>query len=354
MAERRRFKWIRFMLCRNESQPMDRLSALELFVRVVEAGSFSAAARERRLSQPAASKQVAALERSLGVRLLHRSTRKVRPTDEGLAYYEQAREAVQTLREAGAAVRLRDAGLGGTLHVATSVGFGRVSVAPLVAGFLAAHPRLAIELHMADAYVDLVREGIDVAIRVGELRDEGLIARRIGTSERVVVAAPAYLERAGEPVSPSDLAAHNCIIYSGLAAADHWPFETDDGVETVSVRGNLRCSSGEGVLGAVLAGAGITCAPLWQVGPEIAARRLKRLLPRHRPRPLPIHAVWPTSRRLSPRVKVFVDHLEDCFARCPWVAGFGLPRLRGRGRPEPSDPPRFPAPPGEPPDQQNA
>jgi DNA-binding transcriptional LysR family regulator len=310
---------------------MDRLAALELFVRVVEAGSFSAAARERRLSQPAASKQVAALERSLGVRLLARTTRKVTPTDEGLAYYERAREAVQALREAGAAVRTRDASLGGTLHVATSVGFGRVTIAPHVAGFLAAHPRLAIELHMADAYVDLVREGIDVAVRVGELRDDGLIARRIGTSERVVVAAPSYLERHAEPTAPQDLSTHNCVVYTGLATADRWPFEAADGVEHVAVRGNLRCSSGEGVLGAVLAGAGITCAPLWQVGPEIAARRLKRLLPRHRPLPLPIHAVWPTSRRLSPRVKAFVDHLEASFARCPWVAGFGLPRVRAQG-----------------------
>jgi DNA-binding transcriptional LysR family regulator len=308
---------------------MDRLAALELFVRVVESGSFSAAARERRISQPAASKQVAALERSLGVRLLARTTRKVTPTDEGLAYYDRAREAVQALREAAAAVRTRDAGLGGTLHVATSVGFGRVSVAPRVAAFLAQHPRLSIDLHMADAYVDLVREGIDVAIRVGELRDEGLIARRIGTSERVVVAAPAYLEREGEPATPAELARHQCVVYTGLATLDRWPFEAGDGIETVQVRGSLRCSSGEGVLGAVLAGAGIACAPLWQVGPEIAARRLKRLLPRHRPVPLPIHAVWPTSRRLSPRVKAFVDFLEAGFASCPWVAGFGLPRVRG-------------------------
>ena len=309
--------------------PMDRLAALELFVRVVESGSFSAAARERRLSQPAASKQVAALERALGVRLLHRTTRKVTPTDEGLAYYDRAREAVQSLREAAAAVRTREAGLGGTLHVATSVGFGRVSVAPRVAAFLAAHPRLSIDLHMADAYVDLVREGIDVAIRVGELRDDGLIARRIGQSERVVVAAPDYVARHGEPNEPADLARHNCIVYTGLATVDRWPFEAGEEVETVAVRGNLRCTSGEGVLGAVLASAGITCAPLWQVGPEIAARRLKRLLPRHRPLPLPIHAVWPTSRRLSPRVKAFVDHLESGFQRCPWVAGFGLPRVKG-------------------------
>lgn len=310
---------------------MDRLAALELFVRVVETGSFSAAARERKLTQPAASKQVAALERSLGVRLLARSTRKVAPTDEGLAYYERAREAVQALREAAAAVGVRARELGGTLHVATSVGFGRVSVAPRIARFLDEHPRLSIELHMADAYVDLVREGIDVAIRVGELREDGLIARRIGQSERVVVAAPDYLARHGEPAAPADLARHNCVVYTGLATVDRWPFEAGDGVEVVAVRGNLRCSSGEGVLGAVLAGAGIAVAPLWQVGPDIAARRLRRLLPAHRPVPLPIHAVWPTSRRLSPRVKAFVDFLESGFTHCPWVAGFGLPRVQRAG-----------------------
>jgi DNA-binding transcriptional LysR family regulator len=306
---------------------MERLSALELFVRVVETGSFSTAARERRLTQPAASKQVAALERELGVRLLTRTTRKVRPTDEGLAYYDRAREALQLLREAGAAARARELGLGGVLHVATSVGFGRLQVAPQVAGFLAAHPRMSIELHMADAYVDLVREGIDVSIRVGELRDEGLIARRIGSAQRVVVAAPAYLERHGEPRTPDELATHNCVVYSGLATVDRWPFETADGVQHVQVRGNLRCSSGEGVLGAVLAGGGVMAGPLWQLGPEIAARRLKLLLPGHRAVPLPIHAVWPTSRRLSPRVKAFVDHLATAFESDPWIAGFGLPRV---------------------------
>lgn len=307
---------------------MDRLAALETFVRVAETGSFSATARERGISQPAASKLVAALERQLGVRLFRRTTRRVHLTDEGLAYFETCREALQQLREAAAAVTAGAKSLGGTLHVATSVGFGRLQVAPRVAGFLAEHPRLAIQLHMADAYVDLAREGIDVAIRVGELRDDGLIARRIGTSERVVVASPAYLARAGAPETPADLVGHNCIVYTGLATVDRWPFEGADGPYEVQVAGNLRCTSGEGVLGAVLAGLGITTAPLWQVGPEIAAKRLSLLLTGHRAVPLPVWAVWPTARRLSPRVKAFVDYIEDAFARDPWIAGFGLPRIR--------------------------
>ncbi len=307
---------------------MDRLTALEVFVRVVETGSFSAAARERQLSQPAASKQVAALEQSLGMRLLTRTTRRVQPTDEGLAYYEQVREALQSLREAGAAAAARERGLGGTLHVATSVGFGRLQIAPRVVDFLATHPRLSIQLHMNDAYIDLAREGIDLAFRVGQLRDEGLIARTIGSTARAVVASPAYLQRHGAPSTPEQLVEHNCLVYTGLATLDRWPFEFADGVREVQVRGNLRCSSGEGVLGALLAGGGIGAAPLWQVGPEIAAKRLVRLLPSFRVVPLPMYAVWPPSRRLSPRVKAFVDFITHAFERDPWVSGFGLPIMR--------------------------
>lgn len=311
---------------------MDRLAALELFVRVVESGSFTAAARERRLSQPAASKQVAALERSLGVRLLHRTTRKVTPTDEGLAYYERAREAVLALREAAADLRATGGRLTGVLSVASPAAFGRLQVAPRLADLLGRHPRLVVELRLVDPPVDVVRDGYDLAIRIGEMRDERLVARRIATSEQVVVAAPAWLERHGEPAVPADLAAHPCLVDATSAAADAWAFEVADGVETVCVRGNLRCAGGEGVLGAVLAGAGIACAPLWQVGPEIAARRLKRLLLRHRPVPLPIHAVWSASRRLSPRVKAVVDHFEHGLRHDPWVAGFGLPRVKARER----------------------
>jgi DNA-binding transcriptional LysR family regulator len=308
---------------------MDRLAALELFVRVVESGSFTAAARERRLSQPAASKQVAALERSLGVRLLHRTTRKVTPTEEGLAYYERAREAVLALREAAADLRATGGRLTGVLSVASPTAFGRLQVAPRLADFIARHPRLAVELRLVDAPVDLVRDGYDLAIRIGGMRDERRVARRIGSSERVLVAAPSYVERHGEPAVPADLATHACLVDPVSDPGDAWSFEAGDEPETVPVGGRLRCTGGEGALGALLAGAGIACAPLWQVGPEIAARRLKRLLPRHRPVPLPIHAVWPTSRRLSPRVKALVDHLEDGLQRDPWVAGFGLPRVKG-------------------------
>jgi DNA-binding transcriptional LysR family regulator len=307
---------------------MDRLSALEAFARVIETGSFSAAARERATSQPAVSKLIAGLERELGARLLTRTTRRVQPTEDGLQFYERTRDALQLLREAEAALKAREFGLGGVLHVATSVGFGRAQVAPRIAVLLEQHPRLRVALHMNDAYVDLVREGIDVAIRVGELRDEELIARRIGMTERVIVAAPAYMEKHGAPERPTDLTLHNCIVYTGLATVDRWPFENGDAVEEVRVSGNLTCSSGEGVLAAALAGAGIAAAPLWQVGPEIAARRLKLLLPAHRPVPLPIHAVWPPTRRHSARVRTLVDFLEAAFSRDPWVAGFGLPRIR--------------------------
>lgn len=307
---------------------MDRLAALEVFVRAVETGSFSAVARERHTTQPAISKQMAALERQLGCRLMNRTTRRLNLTDAGMAYYEQCRDALQTLREASASLRADQEGVGGSLRLATSVGFGRSQIAPRLGEFLKRHPRLSIELAMNDAYVDLAREGIDVSIRVGPQRDEELIARQIGLSQRVVCAAPSYLEQAGTPTRPADLVRHNCVVYTGLETLDRWQFDGPDGVEEIRVRGNLRCNSGDGLLGATVGGVGIFNAPLWQVGPEIAARKLKLLLSGYRPLPLPIWAVWPPSRRLSPRVKVLVDYLEHAFQRDPWIAGFGLPQVR--------------------------
>lgn len=307
---------------------MDRLAALEVFVRAVETGSFSAVARERRTTQPAISKQMAALERQLGCRLMNRTTRRLNLTDAGMAYYEQCRDALQTLREASASLRADQEGVGGSLRLATSVGFGRSQIAPRLGDFLKRHPRLSIELSLNDAYVDLAREGIDVSIRIGPLRDEELIARQIGLSQRVVCAAPGYLDQAGVPAVPEDLASHNCIVYVGLETFDRWQIEGPAGPESIQVRGNLRCNNGEGVLGAALGGVGIVNAPLWLVGPDIAARRLKLVLSGYRPSPLPIWAVWPPSRRLSPRVKVLVDYLEHAFQRDPWIAGFGLPQVK--------------------------
>jgi DNA-binding transcriptional LysR family regulator len=307
---------------------MDRLAALEVFVRAVETGSFSAVARERKTTQPAISKQMAALERQLGCRLMNRTTRRLNLTDAGMAYYEQCRDALQTLREASASLRADQEGVGGSLRLATSVGFGRSQIAPRLGDFLARHPRLTIDLAMNDAYVDLAREGIDVSIRIGPLREEGLIARQIGQTQRVICAAPSYLEKAGSPQTPAELRDHNCVVYAGLEIHDRWQIEGPAGIEEVDVRGNLRCNSGEGVLGAALGGVGVINAPLWMVGPDIAARRLKLLLSGFRPLPLQIWAVWPPSRRLSPRVKAVVDYLEHAFQRDPWVAGFGLPQVR--------------------------
>ena len=200
---------------------MDRLTAMQTFVRVVESGSFSAVARESNATQSAVSKQVAALERELGARLLSRTTRSLALTEEGERYFEQARRLVAEIAEAESSLRQGEQQLTGWLRVAASVGFGRLKLLPLVKSFLAAHPGVKIDLRLNDGFIDLVEQGIDVAVRIGELSDSSLVARRIGTSKRVLVASRKYLRSLPKGVKaprvPQDLLQLNCIVYTELA-----------------------------------------------------------------------------------------------------------------------------------------
>lgn len=301
---------------------MDQLPAMRSFVRVVEAGSFSAVAREAHTTQPAISKQVAWLEARLGARLLERTTRKVALTDEGALYYEKAKAILDAVDEAEAAVRKGRQQVAGVLRVACSVGFGRFQVVPRLADFLARYPQLRIDLRMSDAFIDLIEEGIDVAIRIGALADSSLIARRIGTTHRVVVASPKYLKGRPRPRSPRDLQAHECIVYSALATMNEWRFEREGRAESVRVDGRFRCSSAEGVREAALAGLGIAWSPVWLFGDELRSKTLVTLLPEWRSPPLPIHAVSPPSRRHSPRVNALVEYLEGGFRGDPFVTAY--------------------------------
>ena len=257
---------------------MDRLSAMTAFIRCVERGSFSAVAREMNMTQPTVSKLIASLERRLAGKLFARSTRQLALTAEGQHFYERCRTIVDAVESAEASFKTGREQIAGTLHVATSVGFGRTQVMSRMRAFMQRYPLLRVDLQLNDRFVDLVEEGIDVAFRIGELKESNLIARRIGTTFRVTAAAPAYFKLHGEPSSPEDLGAHNCILYTGLATANHWPYSRGGRDRSVRVSGNFQSNSSEAVRAATLSGIGIALSPIWLFGEDIRAKRLRVVL----------------------------------------------------------------------------
>ena len=301
---------------------MDRLAAMQTFVRVVESGSFSAVAREIRSTQSAVSKQVAALERELGAKLLSRTTRSLALTEAGERYFTQARRLVAEIAEAEMALQEGEQKLSGWLRVAASVGYGRLKLLPLVKSFLAAHPNVKIDLRLNDGFVDLVEEGIDVAVRIGELADSSLVARRIGTTQRVLLASRQYLNALPQglepPQAPQDLQAHNCIIYSELTSQNAWTFTAGPGAATapgtqvtIRAQGNLQTNSSEVIRASVLSGMGIGYSPTWLFEEELACGELQILLPDWPAPPLPIHLVSPPQRRSSAKVQAFALHVAS-------------------------------------------
>jgi DNA-binding transcriptional LysR family regulator len=295
---------------------MDIIAAMRVFVRVAEAGGFTTVAREMRVTQPTVSRLVAALEEHLGVRLFHRSTRALSLTDDGRHFYELAQHALEAVAEAETAVGKRRARAFGRLRLSIPVAFGRLHVAPRLPRFLELHPEVQIDLAMSDNFVDLVGEGIDLAIRVGEIADPTLIARPIGTTRRVTVAARRYLERRGEPIHPSDLAAHDCIVYTGLATVNQWHFASPAGDLMVPVQGRYRSDNSEGVREGILGGLGIAVIPIWLFkDKEIDGGDVRIILRDFEPTSLPIHAVYPSRRLVPTKVRAMIDFLAAEFAR---------------------------------------
>ena len=293
---------------------MDRLSAMQTFVRVVEAGSFSAVAREQSTTQGAISKQVAALEKYLGVRLLVRTTRAVTTTDDGLRYFEEARRLTGEIDEAESHLRRGEKALSGTLRVATSIGFGLRVLLPHVRSFLLANPDVTIDLKLDDGFVDLVEQGIDVAVRIGKLEDSALIARRIGTSRRLLVAGLPYLEQLGtglgEPRIPQDLLQHPCLVYTGLRTGNQWEFETKDGsIVSVRVHGPLQSNNSEVLRSCVRNGLGIGYLPDWLISDLLASGEVVELMKDWLVQPIPIHLISPSARKHSAKVRAFGEHV---------------------------------------------
>ena len=300
---------------------MDLLGSMRLFIRVVETGGFSTVARETASTQPTVSRGVAALEDHLGVRLLNRSSRAVTLTDEGRAFYAQAVRALEAVSEAESSVGRRHGQPSGLLRLGCPVAFGRLHVASRMARFLALHPEVEVELLMTDAFVDPVAEGLDLVVRVGMLEDPTLIARRIGTTRRATVASADYLGRRGVPQAPSELTQHECIVYTRLATGNRWHFGGPDGPIAVTVRGRFRADNSEAVREAVTAGAGIAVIPVWMFADEITSGRVRIILDAFEPNALPIHAVYPSRRLVSPKVRAMIEFLAAEFAASPLLSG---------------------------------
>ncbi len=296
---------------------MDLLTGMRLFTRVVDTGSFSAVAHETGNTQPTVSRTVAALESHLGVRLLNRSSRAVTLTDDGRLFYGLAQRALEAVSEAENGVDRRRGLPTGLLRLGTPVAFGRLHVAPRMPEFLARFPDVEVELRMNDAFVDLVGEGLDLAIRVGDLADPALIARRIGTTRRVTVASGDYLARHGTPLVPADLLQHECIVYTRLATGHRWFFEGPSGPIAVDVRGRFSADNSEAMREAVIGGAGIAVVPVWLFTDEIERQKVHILLDDFEPRQLPIHAVYSSRRQLAAKVRAMIDFLADEFAASP-------------------------------------
>jgi DNA-binding transcriptional LysR family regulator len=298
---------------------MDRLLAMEMFVRVVETGSFSKAAKEFATTQPTVTKQVAATEARLKVRLLNRNTRGVSLTESGALYYERCKLIVHQAQEADSIVHLRQTQAQGLLRIGTSVAFGRRVVVPLALDFMAKHPQVQVDLSFEDRYTDLIAQGIDVAVRMGKLSDSSLGARFLGMNPWVLVAAPKYIRKHGTPRRPQDLSGHNALIYSSVQGDDVWRLATPQGAPvTVPVTGRLRSNNLSAVLAAARAGLGVAALPRYVAGDSLASGHIVELLKDHALPEQEIHAVFPSPKLVSGKVQAFVAFLQGRFGPRWW------------------------------------
>lgn len=298
---------------------MDTVAGLRLFIRVVETGSFSKASADLGITQPTATKHVAALEQRLGARLLHRSTRGVTPTEVGAAYYDKCKAIARELDDADNLAALMQSRVRGTLRISSSVAFGRRVLTPLVLRFMQRHPELQVDLSFEDRYVNLVEQGIDVAIRMGRLADSTLGARYLGLNPWVLVGAPAYLQARGTPAEPEALGTHDALIYSTVQGDERWHFSGADGAtRSVPVKGPLRSNNLSALLAATRAGMGLAALPWYVAHESVKQGALQVLLPAWSLPAQEIHAVYPSPRMVPSKVSGFVDELAGRFSGAWW------------------------------------
>lgn len=305
---------------------MTPIQDMEIFARVVAAGSMTAASRELGISPAVVSKRIRRMEERLGSRLLQRTTRRLAMTETGQGYYERVVAILASVEEAENFIARRNSTPTGMLKVTAPTSFARMHIAPYLSEFLSANPDLRLSLDLNDQLVDVVGEGFDVAIRIGELEDSSLVAKRLAPNNRVICAAPDYLEEYGAPATLADLAQHNCLA---AINQDLWRLEGPEGPINVRVSGTIHTNSSEVVREAVLTGLGIALRSTWDVGPALKAGKLKVVLPQYgASRRVGLFAVYPSRRFLPLKVRVFIDYLADIYGPEPyWDAGLGLANL---------------------------
>ena len=292
---------------------MDRLDELEIFIAILDSGSLAGAGRKLRRSPPAVTRALTALESRLGTRLVERTTRQLAPTEAGRRLAEQAR---RLLMDYDAAVREDAAApLRGLLRVTAPAVFGRRHVTPVVNSYLDRYPAMRVELVLNDRNLDLIEEGLDVAVRIGPLPDAGMVARRVGEVRRMLVASPDYLARRGNPKTLAELARHDVIFSSGASNAPEWRFRQGGRDRLVRLTPRLTVNEIEAVLLAVKAGRGLARVLSYQVAEDLASGTLLRLLPQTEPAPLPVHVVVSSTRHMAPKLRAFVDHAVAALGR---------------------------------------
>ena len=295
---------------------MDRFEAMQVFCKVVEIGSFAGAAERLDMSTSAVSRQVAQLEALLDARLLNRTTRRISLTENGRAYYERCLQLLADLEETEEMVGTHTSSPRGTLRLTAPISFGASHLAPALGEYARLHPAMKFDVALADRAVDLIEDGLDLAIRVGYLGSQNLVARQIGSTRILLCASPAYLASHGTPTKPEDLARHDCLTYAYASNSNQWSFEhSREGSRQIRVGGSIHANNGSLLGELAAAGLGITHAPDFILGPLVAQGRLVQLLPDWQTRVLPISAVYPSRKHLSAKVRSFVSFMEEWLAR---------------------------------------
>lgn len=297
---------------------MDKLLAMTAFVRIVEKGSLTAAAADLDTSLPSMVRTLAALERDLGVRLLNRTTRRIHLTDEGAQYLERCRAIVSAVQETEATLTSRQIELKGKLTVTASVLFGRRYIAPIVSDFLRRHSNVSADLLFVDRIVNLVEEGIDVAVRIGHLPDSSLVAVPVGKVRRIVCASPEYLQRRGTPRTPSDVRAHSCVRHTGLAPRGDWHFRVGRRAVSIPINAAISCNEIDSSLEACLSGLGLGMFLSYQTAPYRDAKKLRYVLEEFETEPVPVQIVYPQAKLVTRRVRVFVDECVSKLREVPF------------------------------------
>jgi DNA-binding transcriptional LysR family regulator len=292
---------------------MDRFAAMQAFVRVVEVGSFVRAAERLNWSTSSLSRLIAELEEHLGARLLQRTTRRLSLTESGQAFYERAVQLLNDLGEAEALAGQTVAAPRGTIRLTCSFNVANHRLAPAIASFVARYPQVRFDVTVSDRIVDLVEEGFDLAIRIGRVGSDQLVARKLGQTMLIACAAPAYIERRGAPTAPADLAAHETLTYAYAPSASWQFFDADGALQEVRVGGSLHANTGDLLIAAAVAGLGVVYEPDFMVGPALASGQLVRLMPAYHGRRTDMWAVYPSRRHLSVKVRLFVDHIAAYF-----------------------------------------